>query len=85
MQCSLQDFRVRRRALLEVCDTVEPLIMDTPKSGQPPYNEQTAHPLPRYCLYISTSEEGTTAEQWTKCSPPMCPLFRGSTVLLTDY
>ena len=26
--------------------TVEPLIMDTLKSGQPPYNGQTVHPLP---------------------------------------
>ena len=48
--------------------TVEPLIMDTLKSGQPPYNGHTVHPLP-YCPYISTSEEGTTTEQWTICSP----------------
>ena len=26
--------------------TVEPLIMDTLKSGQPPYNGQPVHPLP---------------------------------------
>ena len=26
--------------------TVEPPIMDTPKSGQPPYNGQTVRPLP---------------------------------------
>ena len=58
--------------------TVEPLIMDTLKSGQPPYNGQTVCPLPN--PYISTSEEGTTSEQWTKCSSPMCPLFGGSTV-----
>ena len=45
--------------------------MDTPKSGQPPYNGHTVHPLPIYCPYISTSE----TEQWTKCSSPM---FRGS-------
>ena len=50
------------------------MIMDTLKSGQPPYNGQTVHPLPIYCPYISTSEE------WTKCSSPMCPL---STVLFT--
>ena len=56
--------------------------MDTLKSGQPPYNGQTVHPLSIYCPYISTSEEGTTAEQWTKCSSPMCPFLRGSTVLL---
>ena len=36
--------------------------MDTPKSGQPPYNGHTVHPLPIYCPYISTSEEGTTSE-----------------------
>ena len=56
--------------------------MDPLKSGQPPYNGQTVHPLPIYCPYISTSEEGTTSEQWTKCSSPMCPLFGGSTVFL---
>ena len=60
---------------------VEPLIMDTLKSGQPPYSGQTARPLPIYCPYISTSEQGTTSEQWTKCLSPMCPLFGGSTVL----
>ena len=60
--------------------TVEPLIMDTPKSRQPPYNGQTVRPLPIYCPYISTSEEGTTSKQWTKCSSPTCPLFGGSTV-----
>ena len=49
--------------------TVEPLIMDTLNSGQPPYNGHTVHPLP-CCPYISTSGEGTTALQWTKCSPP---------------
>ena len=27
-------------------DTVEPLIMDTLKCGQPPYNGHTVHPLP---------------------------------------
>ena len=53
--------------------TVEPLIMDTLKSGQPPYNGHTVYPLPIYCPYISTSEEGTTSEQWTKRSSPMCP------------
>ena len=45
--------------------TVEPLIMDTLKSGQPPYNGHTVHPLPIYCPYISISKEGTTSEQWT--------------------
>ena len=60
--------------------TVEPLIMDTLKIGQPPYNGHTGHPLPIYCSYISTSEEGTTSEQWTKCLSPTCPLFGGSTV-----
>ena len=29
--------------------TVEPLIMDTLKSEEPPYNGQTVHPLPIYC------------------------------------
>ena len=34
-------------ALLIFVTTVEPPIMDTPKSGQPPYNGQTVlHPLP---------------------------------------
>ena len=35
---------------------MEPPIMDTLKSGQPPYNRQTVHPLHIYCPYISTSE-----------------------------
>ena len=30
----------------ELAYTVEPPIMDTPKTGQPPYNGQTACPLP---------------------------------------
>ena len=60
--------------------TVEPPIMDSPKSGQPPYNGHTVHYLPMYCPYIPTSEEGTTSEQWTKCLSPTCPLFGGSTV-----
>ena len=59
---------------------VEPLITDTLKSGQPLYNGQIVHPLLIYCPYISTSEEGTTSEQWTKWSSPMCPLFGGSIV-----
>ena len=59
---------------------VEPPIMDTLKSGQPPYNGQTVHSLAIYCPYISTSEERTTSEQWTKCSSPKCPLFGCSTV-----
>ena len=66
-------------------NTVEPLIMDTPKSGQPPYNGQTVCPLPIYCPYISTSEERTTSEQWRKCSSPTCSLFGGSTVYPFPY
>ena len=42
---------------------MEPLIMGTEKSGQPPHNGQTVHPLPVYCPYTSTSKEGTTSEQ----------------------
>ena len=57
-------------------------LMDTLKSGQPPYNGHTVHPLSIYCPYISTSEEGTTSEQWTKYSSPTCPLFGGSTVYI---
>ena len=30
--------------------TVEPLVVDTLKSGQPPYNGQTVCPFPVYCL-----------------------------------
>ena len=55
--------------------------MDTPKSGQSPYNGQTVCLLLIHCLYISTSEEGTTSEQRTKRLSPMCPLFGGSTVV----
>ena len=42
--------------------TVEPPIMDTPRSGQPPYNGQTTCPLPIAALtaYIFTSEIRTT-------------------------
>ena len=32
----------------EIINTVEPLIMDTLKSGQPPYNGQTVSPLSIY-------------------------------------
>ena len=56
--------------------------MDTLKRGQPLYNGQTVHLLPIYCPYISTSEEGATSEQWTKCLSPMCPLFRVCTVFI---
>ena len=37
-------------------NTVEPLIMDTLKSGQPPYNGHTVHPLPIYCLPRKTGQ-----------------------------
>ena len=47
----------------------------------PTMDKQTAHPCPIYCPYISTSEEGPTSEQWTKCLSPKCPLFRGSIVV----
>ena len=47
--------------------TVEPLIIGTLKSGQPPYNGHTVRPLPIYCPYISTSEEGITSEQQNAC------------------
>ena len=56
--------------------------MDTLKSGQPPNNGHTVHPLPIYCPYISTSEEETTFEQWTKCSSRICPLFGGYIVCI---
>ena len=65
-------------------NTVEPLTMDTLKSGQPPYNGQTVHPLPIYCPYISTSEEGTTSEQWTKHSSPIIQRFH-YTIRLNTY
>ena len=48
-----------------VSSTVEPPIMDTLKSGQPPYNGHTVHPLPIYCPYISISEEGTTSIKYS--------------------
>ena len=35
-----------------------------------------------HIVHVSTSKEGTTSEQWTKCLSPTCPLFRGSTVVL---
>ena len=57
--------------------------MDTPIRGQPPYNGQTACPLPLTVhTFLYTSDEGTTSEQWTKCLSPTCPLFGGSTVVL---
>ena len=46
--------------------SVEPPIMDTQKSGQPPHNGHTVRPLP---LYFPTSEEGTTSEQWQNDRP----------------
>ena len=58
-----QDFRVvlsavdsYHQGMQGIYNTVEPPIMDTLKSGQPPYNGHTARPLPIYCPYISTSE-----------------------------
>ena len=75
------EYNCERKSVLNASTgKVEPLIMDTLKSGQPLYNGQIFHPLPKYCRYISTSEEGTTSEQWTKWSFPMCPLFGGSIV-----
>ena len=35
-----------RLIILALVGTVETLIMDTPKSGQPPYNGHTVCPLP---------------------------------------
>ena len=42
----------------------EPPITDTMKSGQPPYNGQTVHPLPVYCPYISTSSHYSEVPPW---------------------
>ena len=75
-------YREREKEMGSITYTVEPLIMDTLKSEQPPNNGQTVRPLPTYCPYISISEEGTTSEQWTKHSSPKCLLFRGSTVYM---
>ena len=83
--CSLDECSAMHIDVVMYMYTVEPLIMDTPKSRQPPYNGQTVRPLPIYCPYISTSEEGTTSKQWTKCSSPTCPLFGGSTVYYTTH
>ena len=68
--------KVASTSNFDITYTVEPLIMDAPKSGQ-----LGTDCSPPDCPYISTSEEGTTSEQWTECSSPMCPLFGGSTVL----
>ena len=78
---SRKTFLIHTVRQCEFGTTVEPPIMNTRKSGQPPYNGQTVRPLPTHCPYISTSEEGTTSEQWIKWSSPMCLLFRGSTVI----
>ena len=60
---------------------VEPLIMDTLKSGQPPYNGQTVCP----CLYIVHTflppKKGQPLNNGQKSLSPTCPLFGGSTVL----
>ena len=53
------------RLLSYLICTVKPLIMDTPKSGKPPYNGQTVCPL---STHFYPSKKG---QPLTKCSSPM--------------
>ena len=66
--------------------TVEPPIVDTPKSGQPPYNGQTVCPLPTTACMLEPPKKGqppnngqNTRPQRVHCSE--VPLYT-STVLL---
>ena len=55
-------------------NTVEPPIVDTPKSGQPPYNGQTACPLPTTACMLEPPKRG----QPPKTLAPNCsevPLY----------
>ena len=56
--------------------TVEPLIVDILKSGQPPYNGQTVHPLSIYC---QPPKKGQPLNNGQNAASPTCPLFGDST------
>ena len=60
--------------------TVEPLIKDPPKKGQPPNKGRNSEPLSHSSSSFLTSEKRTTSQQRTKWLVPKCPLFGGSTV-----
>ena len=78
--------RFMRKKMPKVSDryTVEPPIVDTPKSGQPPYNGQTACPLPTTVCMLEPLKKGQPLNNG-KHSSPTCPLFGGSTVHVHTY
>ena len=72
--------------------TVEPLIVDSPNKGHDRNNlsikDTSLGPkcsLSHSTNTSSTSKERTTSLQRIKWLVPTCPLFRGSTVILTCY
>ena len=57
------EYNCERKSVLNASTgKVEPLIMDTLKSGQPLYNGQTVHPLPIVHTFLPP-KKGTTSEQ----------------------
>ena len=59
--------------------TVEPLIMDNLKSGQPPYNGHTVHPLPKKILPLKKGQplknllfSGSTVNYMVHCDDRVC-------------
>ena len=70
--------------------TVEPPIVDTLKSGQPPYNGQTACPLPTTVCMLEPPKKGqppnngqNTRPQRLHCSE--VPLYNIQTISMTDW
>ncbi len=75
----------------QICITVEPLIKDPSRKGQPLYKGHFQYP--QNCIYMynsfSTSEKRTAFLQGTKWLIPKCPLLGGSLyhtiIALIDY
>ena len=67
-------------AIIPFVYTVEPLIKDTLKSGQPPYNGQTVHPLPIHSKKGQPLNNGQTVHPLPIHSKKGQPLNNGQTV-----
>ena len=65
-----------------MCNTVEPLIMDTLRRvDNLPTMDKLFTPCPQIVHIFLTRKKGQPLNNiWTKCSSPTCPLFRASTV-----
>ena len=65
-----QDTRPRTQYVLE------PPIVDTPKSGQPPYNGQTVCPLPTTVCMLEPPKKGQPPNNGQNTSPQVSIVWR---------